>query len=66
MTGELDGTSVDHGEIQAFGELSAYYHMDIAEVEFKDNTDWKPDSERNPGVMTIENGNPVYIGYKFR
>jgi len=38
MTGELDGMKVEHGEMQAFGELSAYYHMDIAEVEFKDNT----------------------------
>lgn len=36
MQGELDGMQVAHGEMQAFGELSAYYHMDIAEVEFKD------------------------------
>ena len=65
MAGELDGKEVKHGEMKNFGELSAYYHMDIAEIEYKDLTD-KMDVESQPGVFTIENGNPVYIGYKFR
>ncbi len=49
-----------------FGELSAYYHMDIAEIEFKDTTVSVDPSLSKTGVMTVEHGRPVYQGFKFR
>jgi hypothetical protein len=41
--------------------------MDIAEIEFKDTTTTTSKDKEITGAMTVEeNGNPVYIGYKFR
>jgi len=54
MRGELDGSTVDHGEMQAFGELSVYYHMDISEVEYKDMTETVPEKLHQPGIVTVE------------
>lgn len=66
MSGELNGMTVEHGEMQNFGELSAYYHMDVAEIEFKDTTMNVSPKAKQDGVMTVEDGHPIYIGYKFR
>jgi len=38
MSSDLDGIKVSHTEKMMHGELSAYYHLDVSELEFRDTT----------------------------
>jgi hypothetical protein len=65
MSSDLDGIKVSHTEKMMHGELSAYYHLDVSELEFRDTTAKYDESNQNKAIKN-EEGIPVYEGYKFR
>jgi endoplasmic reticulum-Golgi intermediate compartment protein 3 len=58
MRGDLDNTSNVHTDKMMFGELSAYYHLDVSEIEFKDTTVTQKTSDND--AIKIEHDTPVY------
>lgn len=64
MESDLKGVKVSHTERMNYGELSAYYHLDVSELEFRDTT--AKHAETDSKAIYNEQGVPVYQGYKFR
>ena len=64
MESDLAGVEVKHTEKMQYGELSAYYHLDVSELEFRDTTA-KYEKTDNKAIVN-EDETPVYQGYKFR
>ena len=59
MESDLAGVKVDHTDKMQYGELSAYYHLDVSELEFRDTTTKYQKDNKNKAIID-ENGTPVY------